>query len=325
MSPSSSTDFKRRVLRWGLWAVALALFVAALRSVSWVEARGALENLELSDILVLVAVNLLALLVFSGRWWILLRGLGESVGWIRVGLYRLAGFGVSYFTPGPQFGGEPVQVLLLERRHRVQRETAVASVGLDKLMELLVNFSFLGAGLLVLLRSDELGVIVGMDALLFVTVLVLLPGIYLLAIWNGRFPAAFLLKRFPRRFYDAVRASEREAHRALGDNAGCVALALGFSFMSWAIILGEYWLMASFLDVRLSFRELVMGLAAARLAYLFVLPAGLGVFEAGQALAWHLMGFSPALGISMSLLIRLRDTLLGGVGLAAGARLLGRV
>jgi uncharacterized membrane protein YbhN (UPF0104 family) len=59
-------------------------------------------------------------------------------------------------------------------------------------------------------------------------------------------------------------------------------------------------------------------LFAMRVAILFPMPAGLGVVEAGLALAATALGLSPAAGLSMSLLIRLRDVTLGLVGLWLG-------
>ena len=56
-------------------------------------------------------------------------------------------------------------------------------------------------------------------------------------------------------------------------------------------------------------------LTAARIAYLLPLPAGLGTLEASQVLALGALGLNPALGISLSLLIRARDVALGGFGL----------
>jgi uncharacterized membrane protein YbhN (UPF0104 family) len=56
-------------------------------------------------------------------------------------------------------------------------------------------------------------------------------------------------------------------------------------------------------------------LLAARVAILLPLPAALGALEASQALAMRLLGQSPAAGVSLSVLIRVRDLLLGVIGL----------
>jgi uncharacterized membrane protein YbhN (UPF0104 family) len=56
-----------------------------------------------------------------------------------------------------------------------------------------------------------------------------------------------------------------------------------------------------------------------RLAFLVPLPGGLGALEASQTFALAALGFQPALGIALSLLIRARDIILGAAGLALAA------
>jgi uncharacterized membrane protein YbhN (UPF0104 family) len=60
--------------------------------------------------------------------------------------------------------------------------------------------------------------------------------------------------------------------------------------------------------------QTVSALTAARLAFLTPLPSGLGALEASQVLAMQALGLEPTFGISISLLIRLRDILFGMVG-----------
>ena len=59
----------------------------------------------------------------------------------------------------------------------------------------------------------------------------------------------------------------------------------------------------------------VVVLPAARVAFLLPVPAGLGALEAGQVLAMQALGINPAVGIGLSLLIRSRDIIFGGLGL----------
>jgi uncharacterized membrane protein YbhN (UPF0104 family) len=66
-------------------------------------------------------------------------------------------------------------------------------------------------------------------------------------------------------------------------------------------------------------------LTAARVAFMLPSPGGLGTLEASQVLMFEALGFNPALGISISLLVRGRDLLLGGIGLWISALLLQRV
>ena len=85
------------------------------------------------------------------------------------------------------------------------------------------------------------------------------------------------------------------------------------------LMLGEYMLSLRFLGARVDPLQAVIALTAARLAFLTPLPGGLGALEASQVLALGALGFSPALGISVSLLIRGRDIAFGLIGLWGGA------
>ena len=62
---------------------------------------------------------------------------------------------------------------------------------------------------------------------------------------------------------------------------------------------------------------------AARLAFLVPTPGALGALESSQIAAASIMGLDPAIGFSTALLIRMRDILIGLIGLGI-ARMLTR-
>jgi uncharacterized membrane protein YbhN (UPF0104 family) len=99
------------------------------------------------------------------------------------------------------------------------------------------------------------------------------------------------------------------------------ALLLGtiLSVVIWGLMVFEFGLMLGFLGVSLSLVKVLIALTAARIAFLLPFPAGLGTLEAGQVMAMGLIGVNPAVGISLSLMIRARDILFGGMGLLLGS------
>ncbi len=307
---------KRRGTRVALWFAGALLLYVSLRRVSLADAFRAVGRLDGTAIAILVALNLAAVVLFSTRWWWILKGLGRPLPLLEAASYRLAAFGVSYFTPGPQVGGEPLQVLLLERRHAVPREDAIASVALDRLVEAVVNFSYLGGAFVFLVRPGPVGL---------AAAFALVPLLYLVALRYGRKPLAHALALA---FADGraaglqalVRASEARAGLFCRERPGFLALALLASVLSFGLMLAEYWLMARFLGMELSFRGVVFGLTAARVAYLLFFPAALGVFEAGQIAAIAALGFPPELGMSLALVVRARDVLLAATGLSWGLK-----
>lgn len=322
----------KRWVVWLPWLAALGLLAWVVRAVPLTAVLETLRGLTWWQIGILVVLNGVALVWLMGRWWLLLWGMGWRMPLGMAVGHRLAAFGVSYFTPGPHFGGEPVQVLLAEKGHGVPRRTAVSAVSLDKSLELLVNFAFLLFGVLVTLRAGLLRPGVGEEAIGVSVGLLLFPVGYLVAIWGGRRPltGAFgLMQPVGKRWgwygtaVNGLAASERQAHQLCRQSPRLFALALLLSVASWLVLLLEYGLMLTFLGANLSPVQIIVSLTAMRLAYLLPLPGGLGSLEASQVFALELMGADPAIGLSASLLIRGRDVALGLIGLWWGAKMMG--
>ncbi len=326
---------KKRILKFLPWLLAVALLIWVLRAVPLVDTWAALQKLRWSQIMLLIGLNGLILLLLNGRWWIILHGHGQHIPFFALFGYRMATFGVSYFTPGPHFGGEPLQVYLVEKEHQVPRATAIAAMSLDKTLELLVNFTFLLSGAIIIIRQRSLGDTVGSEVILFAALLLFLPGGYLLAVWTNHAPLSWLMARagvLPlwqrkpewqarlQRAQQAVLSSEIETARFCRRAPATVALALLVSVAGWVLMIAEFWLMVSFLGLSLSLVQLVTALTAARIATLLLLPGSIGALEASQVFAFGAMGLNPAIGITVSLLTRGRDILLGAAGLWWGSK-----
>jgi len=329
-----------------LAAGSVLLFVGVLRRVPLDQVGAALRGLALWQIVVLLALNALIALSFSGRWWLILRALGQRVPYLRLSAHRLGAFGVSYFTPGTQFGGEPLQVYLIGEGHAVPLSAAITSVTLDKTIELLVNFSVLAAGVIILLLAQGtilpviLPGLAAHGALAFSALLLAAPAAFLAAVWAGARPVGRFVALITRvlgsaddprvgwrarlapavmRAGEALSAVDELATAFFRHHPRAVVLALIISVLSWIGMLAEYWLMAGFLGARLTLLQATLALTAARVAFLLPLPGGLGVLEASQALAMSVLGFESALGVSLALLIRGRDMLFGVIGLGWAA------
>ncbi|MGW8250201.1 MAG: flippase-like domain-containing protein, partial [Anaerolineales bacterium] len=177
-----------KLRRWRglIWLLALPALWWVVRSIPLEEIWSTLDHLALWQIGALVVLNLIILLLFTSRWWLVLRVLGYRLPLISLVGYRLAGFGISYFTPGPQFGGEPLQIQLTRQKHKVPTAAAVAAVSLDKLLELLTNFSFILIGAVVVLRSQIFSETLPLPLMGMAVAIFMLPAGYMLAIWLGR-------------------------------------------------------------------------------------------------------------------------------------------
>jgi uncharacterized membrane protein YbhN (UPF0104 family) len=152
-------------------------------------------------------------------------------------------------------------------------------------------------------------------------VLILLwPLVHLALLYRGKYPISALLRAsspvigYPG-WARLMTVAERMAASFTRRRPGALLLALGFSTLAWAGMAAEYFLMASFLKADLSFEQTLAALTAALLAFLMPLPGGLGALEASQVYALQAMGYAPAVGISIALIMRGRDILNGVIGL----------
>jgi hypothetical protein len=319
---------KKKVFALILWMLVGLLFWWAWRDISLPQVWDALSRLSPLSLGTLLLVNGAIVLLFSSRWWLIVRALGYKVPFLALAKYRLASFGLGYFTPGPQFGGEPLQVYFLHKKHRVPTETALASVSLDKLLEMLANFTFLSLAILIvvwkgLFFQEMTGMVVGFSAGMAILLL-----IYIFALWMGKTPLARIFGWIPpnERWQASLRAFRQmllDAESQIGifcrQQPRILFQSSLLSALKWISLLGEYALALRFLGLETSLVNVLAIVVFARLSFLTPLPGGLGALEAGQVMAMQSLGFDPVFGVSMSFFIRVRDTLFALFGLWIGS------
>ena len=325
----------RRRLRWLLRLAALlllgGLLYVALRNAPVAEIWQALRGLHAWQVVLLLCVDALIYGLVTARWWLVVRAESRSVSFLPLLGVRLTAFAVSYFTLGPQVGGEPLQVLYLRRRYGLSYTRSTASVLMDKLFELLGNFALLSFGMAAVLNS---GILLGVPGVSFFSLaaLVLLiswPVVHIVLLFNHVYPMSGVLRLFAR---------ERRESKALRFMRACEHLAGQFcqrhpremtggvvvSLIAAIITVSEYALIASFLQIGLPFWQLVTAWTSGWLSFLIPLPGGLGALEASQVSVLGFFGVSAATAIGVTLIMRGRDLLIGGLGLLLAGHAAGR-
>ena len=312
----------RNLRTFVVYAILVSLLWWSLRAVPLVDIWDVLKELHLWQIGILFLLNVVVLIAMNTRWWIIVRVENPQIQFWQLMQYRLAVFGISYFTPGPQVGGEPFQVIYLQKNHGITFARATSAVIMDKLLEFLANFILLAIGLA---AAARVGLVYrnGIQAtgwlILLVTIL-LWPLIHLALLYWGRYPVSSVLRAVMPQFRKQkwmrlVIVSERMAGAFTHNHPGALFAALGFSLLSWAGMAVEYYVMAGFLQAQLNAEQALVALTAARLAFLMPLPGGLGALEASQVYVMTTFGYPVAIGVGISLLMRARDILNGGLGI----------
>jgi uncharacterized protein (TIRG00374 family) len=318
---------KRNGLRL-LWLFILAaLLYFALRNAPLNEIRDTLGKLKLWQIIVLLIINAAVIVLMTARWWLIVHAENSSVPFVPLIGYRLSVFGLSYFTPGPQVGGEPLQVVYLQRNHSLTLARATSAVIMDKLLEFLVNFVLIGVGTWAIVR---VGLVSGNGAwlilsLIGLTVVLTLPLIHIILLYNGKHPISRILFSQPlipqsNKGIRLIVVAERMAAAFCQKHVRVMVLAIFISLAAIGGIAIEYYLMVYFLGMQINVIQVFASLTAMQVAFLMPLPGGLGALEASQVFTLGAFGQPASMAISLILIMRGRDILNGGIGLLLASR-----
>ena len=232
----------------------------ALRNAPLDEIRAAVSRLQPWQIVILLLLNALLYVLITLRWWIIVQAEARRVAFLPLLAVRLAVFGVSYFTLGPQVGGEPLQVLSLQRKYGLTYTRAAASVLLDKLLEFLVNFLLLAVGLTAVFQAGILpengrqltGSLVALVAL------IAWPPVHILLMYNRIYPLTRILRAMPFISKNAkpvrfLRASEWMAGTFCQRHPRALLGSLAVSLLAALGMLVDYALITLFLGIHLPF------------------------------------------------------------------------
>ncbi len=325
-NPSSrSSGWRWPVRALALVAVAIILY-SALREARLADIWEGLRTIRLWQLGIIAAIDLVIHSLMASRWWLIVRAEDRQAPYLPMIGLRLAAFGISYFTIGPQVGGEPLQIMYLRQHRKTSLARATASVLMDKLLELLANFLMLLLALAAVPRTEILG---GLPASSSVDLGVLLalavwPPAHILLLRRGHLPITRMLRMLPHLPQNSnvlrhVRASERLAGQFCRRHAGALVAAVFVSLAAATASVVEYSFIASIVAPGLSFWQNVSAWSAGWLSFLVPTPAGLGALEASQVLALGAFGVAAGSAIVVALVMRARDLAFGGAGLLIAA------
>jgi glycosyltransferase 2 family protein len=317
---------KNKLGKWLLWPAVFAVLALllwwAFHKAPLAEIWAAIRELRGWEIAVILTLNGLFYMVATLRWWIIIRADNPHIPYFPLLAVRVSVFGVSYFTLGPQVGGEPLQVLALQKRYGLTYTHATATVLMDKLLEFLVDFLMLAIGLTAILRVGvlaESGVQFSGD-LLLLAFLIFWPPIHIFLLYRRHYPLSGLARRIPfvnknSKPFRFLRAAEQLAGRFCQRNPRRLLAAAACSLLAGAGMLLDYALMTRFLNIPLTFWKMAAGWMMGWVSLVMPLPGGLGALEASQVFTLGRYGFSAAVALSLTLVMRGRDMLIGGIGM----------
>jgi putative membrane protein len=308
------------------WAMHIALILGTTLCVALVLREGLGPILVLLAaagwrLLWLVPLHALPLLLDVLGWRTLLRAAGVAPARRAPGrLFVIAAVreAVNRLLPVANVGGEIVGIRML-CRNGAEAPAIAASVVAEVLLTIISQLLFAAAGLLLLLHLSGSMAMVSDLLLGFGLALLLVGALYMLLHRGSLFErlrravAAMLdLPAHLRGLLDQAAALDASLRNVLGQGAPLVA-TVGWQLAGFVAGAIETWLALRWLQHPVGFGSALAleSLTQAIRHFIFVVPAGLGIQEAGLVGFGDLLGLGNDASIALSLAKRMREILFG--------------
>ncbi|MBO5699739.1 MAG: flippase-like domain-containing protein [Bacteroidaceae bacterium] len=246
----------------------------------------------------------------------------------RIIKFTISGFALNAVTPVGLMGGEPYRIM--ELKAYVGIEKATSSTLLYTMMHIFSHFWFwlFSVALYLILYSSELNLAI--SSLLLITVLVCVIAIYFFmkGYRSGfTYSALCALSRLPLvgKWANRICTEQRESLNQIDQQIAMLHqarrttfyTALGCEFCARVLSSVELIIFLYIFDIQTSLWDavLMLGFTSLFANALFFLPMQLGAREGGFAMAANGLSLTAGIGVSMALLIRLRELVCIAIGL----------
>ena len=302
----------------GITSFSLLLFFVGIEKIIEPFRRFSLFYLAL-----FLATTVLIYLVYSLRWYSVLRYQGVKIPFLELLKLKLIGFTISYLTPVSRMGGEPFRAILFKKKFGLKASHAFSSILIETVLGLSLDFLLVTLALPILilffdipLRYTEALMVLSFTGSLLVIV-------FYWSLFRGLRPVSFIMGRlfpysdvgFLKKIMDAVKATEDSLIEFMHSGKQGVARGVLISALSWPLLVLEYKFALLAIGVNdVSYIIIILSIIATSVATFIPVPASFGAQEAGHFSVFSLVGI-PGVGIALSLLIRFKDLLTVLVGL----------
>ena len=257
------------------------------------------------------------------RWNTVLKAFKLKVPFHNLFLYKMSGYAVGYLSPQAHIGGEPVRALLL-KRHNIKFKQGISSVLIDKSMQLTTDllFAFVGASALFLHFSISRRI----EFLIFgfITAAISLLGFYFYCMIKKKpFFSAILSLRFLKKnnklkkLREDIIEVENTLHVFYVKHFNYFIRIIIINLFLYVLMFVEYSTAAMLFGFKPSIFTTLIVMGGVALSYSLPVPMALGVLEVSQISALGLLRQNKAIGLSISLLVRMKDIIRTVIGSSA--------
>lgn len=301
----------------------IAVFIFALQKVGWQEVWRSFNILSWWQFLLVLLIALISFLFSSLAWRIILRThRKKDFSLIKVLRAKLVGFSLDYLTPSAYVGGEPVRAILIKEEENIDFKEGIASVIVNKILELTIDLVFIIVGIVYLFIYFSLPQWLNL-ILISLLILILASSFFFYSRTfkkKGFLSALINLFGFDKsKKMQGVASNIQEVEDLISDffvhHPKDLIKTSIYSFVSRSLFILCFWLIIFFLNARVNLFQLLGFFALTAVVYFIPIPGALGIHEASQAIIFGLFKLGSRTGIAFSLIWRAVSLIIVTIGL----------
>ena len=316
------SGFKKKIVFNSLiWFTAGLLIILTILELPIGDMLARIHAISISVWTTLFLVNLVILFLAVKRWQLLSEMFDIEIPFAYLFMIRQAGNTISYVTPGPQLGGEPLQAYWLNNGRGISMDITLALIGADRFLEIFINLSILFFSILLIIYGDIEADLSG--ALLFVS-LSLLSVVALLSLFFSKYRIiANSLFSLSNKIFQKLPDRDQENRVITNIDAILsiiqadrlrVSLAMIIGVIGWIALIFELYLIMSAVNLIPDFYDIVLVMLGIRIALLMPIPGGVGTVETSLIWSFGILDLSLGGAGGVIVLNRIRDLIILALG-----------
>ena len=223
-------------------AASIVLGLLVIRGLDWGDVLDSFQGVSMPLVALAVIVFLAASVLRAVRWQLLFTE--KSVSTLRLFIVQNEGIGLNNLVP-VRIASELAQLTVLSLRDGVRVSTSVATLGMERVLDLVASASILAIAFFFVPKMKLFAPVIFGLLILSVVAVAVIPVVA----WGGG-GAAVVLKRLP--FLADMLSSLSQALKDLGKSPRRLASASALSFLYWILVGLTAWLVALAVEVQIS-------------------------------------------------------------------------
>lgn len=301
--------------------IGIGLFIWIGKMVGWQEIKKAFFVFTGWQGLVIFGLTLLMLIIGNWKWREILKGESVKISFRELFKPYLAGFTLMFLFPIIFLGGEFLRGYVVKERHLVPWPKIMASIVIDRILELTTHLAVIFFGLLFFLYkiglpSKNLGIIFG-SIFIFIFFAAGISYIYL-KIFKKESIIKFIAKKLGNKKIkekNTFLEAEKEILIFFNLKKKAVWKGISLSFLKAAVMFLRAWLLVIFLGGKIGALSAVSILSFSYLALMIPIPTSLGSHEVIQTFSFNALGLGANMAPAFTMIIRGAELMIALIGI----------